>query len=421
MGLLPFFGGWIFEVGEGLPALPTTSTGYHFPAGATADVADVARIAAILGVAGEPRTTAPETGNAWQVGPDDGSAPALYVGSDGLSSWYFSGPWAATSGGSCAGVDLPAEAPDAPEDGVRPIEECVAPEPPAGVPTADQAEAKARELLTALGEDPTTYQFETYADEWAASVTTTTTVDGLRWPVGYGFGFGAEGALQWANGFLADPVATGPYPLIDLDGALARLAEQNGMWGYGFGAGVAADARAAEEAAAAEEAGAETVADDVATEPAPSDVDVPAAEPVVATLVDVSADLWWVWDTDNSVWLLPAYTFTDTNGLSFTVPAVTDDYMIVVEAIVQPLPEPLPTDPGGTDVDPPSTIGDPAELEAFVGVGLKEFEDLAAGYGYTTRVARQDGEDLALTDDYSESRVNVAVEADVVVDIVSIG
>ena len=49
IGLMPAFGGYVFEVGEDLPALPANSTGYHFPAGASVDVADVSRIAAALG------------------------------------------------------------------------------------------------------------------------------------------------------------------------------------------------------------------------------------------------------------------------------------------------------------------------------------------------------------------------------------
>ena len=57
-GLIPAFGGYVFEAGEGLPALPTNSTGYHFPAGATVEAAEVARVAAALGVEGEPQAAA---------------------------------------------------------------------------------------------------------------------------------------------------------------------------------------------------------------------------------------------------------------------------------------------------------------------------------------------------------------------------
>ena len=52
---------------------------------------------------------------------------------------------------------------------------------------------------------------------------------------------------------------------------------------------------------------------------------------------------------------------------------------------------------------------------------LPEFEEIAKRYGFTTRVARQDGVDLEMTMDYSEERVNVAVKDDVVTEILSIG
>ncbi|MGH9134462.1 MAG: hypothetical protein ACRDZZ_11030 [Ilumatobacteraceae bacterium] len=450
-GWMPF-GGYVFETGEGLPALPANSTGYHYPAGADVDVAEVARIAAALGVAGEPQALAPETGNRWQVGPDDGTAPALFVAADGQLSWYYSNAWATTIVEGCgfvgseggidgaADVDAatdPAAAPK-PQPGTDPAatvpadtapailpDECLTPDPPAGVPTAEEAAATASELLTAIGEDPAAFELETYADEWSASVTAYITVEGVRWPAAYGFGFGEEGAMQWANGTLADPVATGPYPLVDLDAAIARLTEQNGMWGYGGVEVLPADAREAEVATADEPVSDEPVSDDVvSTLPAPTDQPAAPAEPVVVTLVDVRADLWWAWDADNSVWFLPAYTFTDSEGLAFTVPAVTDEYMIIAEPTVEPMPEPAPAEPvDPVLVDPPTTEAPvaPADLEALVGVPLAEFEDLATRFGYTTRVARQDGEDLALTMDYSPSRVNVAVEADIVVAIVSIG
>lgn len=407
MGLLPF-AGWVFELGEGLPALPTNSTGYHFPAGAMVDAAEVARIAAALDIAGEPQATDVETGNAWRVGPDDGSAPALYVANDSMGSWYYSGPWDVTLGGGCVGVDLTTDSPDVSgEDDTRPIEECPTPEPPVGVPSAEDAEARSRELLIALGEDPAAFLFETYSDEWGASVTAFQTIDGLRWPIAFGFSFGGEGVLQWANGLLVEPVATGPYPLIDLDAVLARLAEQNTMWGFGV---AAVDDATAEEAASS----------DVQVEPAPGDqaVETPDVEPVVATLVDVRADLWWAWDADNSVWLLPAYTFTDTEGMTFTVPAVTDEYMMVVEPAVA---EPLPAEPENPAGEPGDPAADLADLATLVGVPLADFETVAAEHGYATRVARQDGVDLALTEDYSETRVNVAVEGDVVVEVLSLG
>ncbi|HWM20795.1 MAG TPA: hypothetical protein VNO51_13970, partial [Ilumatobacteraceae bacterium] len=427
------------------------STGYHFPADATTDAAAVARIAAALGIEGEPEAATADTGNLWRVGPEDGSSPALFVADDGQLSWYYSTAWATAAVEGCGvsgspGVDT-GTAVDADGDAVVtdvapktepatdelqvPIEECATPEPPAGVPTADEAATKANELLTALGEDPVAFELETYADEWNASVTAYTTIDGVRWPSGYGFGFGEQGALQWASGSLAEPVATGPYPLVDLDAAITRLSEQNGMWGYGGGDVLAVDARET-EAAAPDEVARNTNALDDTTPPVPTDggskPTTAPAEPIVATLVDVKADLWWVWDADNSVWLLPAYTFTDSEGNVFTVPAVTDEFMIFVEPTIEPQPVPAePIDP--VVVDPPTSDpassgvapGDPAVLEEAVGVPLPEFEEVAKRYGYTTRVSRQDGVDLPGTMDYNDSRVNVEVKDDIVIAIMSFG
>ena len=190
------------------------------------------------------------------------------------------------------------------------------------------------------GRGPGGVRARTYADEWSASVTAYTTLDGVRWPSGYSFGFGAEGALQWASGTLAEPVATGPYPLVDLDTAIARLRIRTGC-------------------------GATAVAMCWPSMPKrprrrrrltrwhatrrPTTCRRCRRRPTTAQsrrhpnrswrrCVDVKADLWWVWDADNSVWLLPAYTFTDTEGNVFTVPAVTDEYMIVVEPTIEPQP-----------------------------------------------------------------------------------
>ena len=465
-GLMPAFGGYVFEVGEGLPALPTDSTGYHYPAGVSVDAAEVARIADALGVAGNPEAAAAGSGNQWRVGPEDGSAPALFVSSDGQVSWYYSNAWAAVevagcgvSGGSGTPTDVASSTPleateptveatidsgvgvdgqvpkSAVEADQRPaIEECPTPEPPEGVPTADEAADRANELLTALGEDPAAFEFETFADEWSASVTALPIVDGVRLPIGFGFGFGGQGALQWANGSLAEPVATGPYPLVDLEPAIARLSEQNGMWGYGGGRDVLAVDAGAADAVATDDVGQDrTATSDVQTLPAPIDGSTPPTpeptppipEPVVATLVDVEADLWWVWDADNTVWLLPAYKFTDTEGNEFTVPAVTDEYLIVVEPTITPQPETLPPESVPAERLDPAVVGPlPAVQEAlaeFIGLPVEEFDAAVSGFGFTTRVARQDGVDLALTADYSETRLNLAVEEDIVVEIISLG
>jgi hypothetical protein len=485
---MPWFGGFEYEIGPGLPALPTDSTGYQFVPG-DVDVTEVTRLAEALGVTGEPvRGDADVDGRLWQVGPDDGTAPSLTVVADAQSSWYYSSAWAdpATSGTvnepcRIASVDGGPLDGGPVDDGLvddaelgRPVEEiCPEPTPPAGVPSSAEAEADVRARLAAMGLDPATFEYEVFADEWYASVTASRPLGSVSSPVSWNFGFGAEAALQWAGGYLGEPVATGPYPLIDLEAALARLADQSGMWGGIMArADVAVAADASDAAIAPEPETVETTLEGtvppetvpVETEPPetvpvetvppetvpvetvpPETVPVetvppetvpepvlPEPEPVVAVLVDVRADLWWAWDADGSIWLLPAYTFTDTEGRTHTVPAVTEEYLIVVEP--EPMPEPMPAEPlDPVMVDPfPGDPGDGGDIDAqvalddFAGLVGMTVDDATAKLqggqtGVTIRVIRLDGEDLAATMDYLPTRINVAVEGDVITELISVG
>ena len=447
MSTMPAFGGFTFEVGEGLPELPANATAYEFPPGAEADESTVAALAEALGVGAPPEPVDDETtGLLWRAGPDDGTAPSLGVSRDPQLSWYYSGAWADQPGLVCREVepadsllDEPAD-PSLSDDGDDLIggdavagdvgagtDPCVAPEPPAGVPTAAEAEARANDLLTSLGEEPGAYELETYADEWSASVVAWPSLDGVRSPMSWGFGFGGEGVLQWANGSLAEPVPAGPYPLVDLDTAVARLTAQNAPLAARDLPLVDVAEPAPDQATGTGSAGA--AASSVVPEPRVAiDPPVPGTdpavtvEPTVAILVDVRPDLWWTWDADGSVWLLPAYTFTDTEDRQHTVPAVTDEFLASPTRRTTRRRTPRPRrssrqEPPATDVPAPSSV-DPA---AVIGLTVDEATKVLAGGGLTLRVVREDGVDLIVTEDFSETRVNVAVDAGTVTEVVSIG
>jgi hypothetical protein len=491
MSSMPAFAGYTFGAAADLPALPANSTGYHFPAGASVDAARVAELAAALGVEGEPVAGGgvDVDGLSWRVGPDDGTAPMLTVGADAQLSVNYSSAWAdATSTVCVEPVDVGAAEPDAgTSDTAKPDSEvgveviCEEPAPPANVPTADAAEVLASELLDAIGADPSSFEFETYADEWAASVTAWSRLDGVRSPVTWGFGFGEDGALQWMYGTLATPIATGPYRLIDIDEALVRLEEQN-MW-FG-GGGVAMEDLAA---ATVRDAVSESPADAGAVTPTETPTETPAGTPTetptepstspevpadtssvetlpvdtlpvetepvdtvpvetlpvdtvpvetisvdtmpvesvptdlpteVVTLVDVRADLWWAYDDDGSVWLLPAYTFTDGQEREFTVPSVTDEFLIITEPV---LVDPMPLDPVLVDPVPVPDEAPEPDVGYIVGLGVDDATARLAESGLTLRVVIDDGTSLAVTEDFSSSRVNVEAADDVVIGIVSIG
>ena len=402
---MPAFMGFTYEAGPDLQALPTNSTGYQYPPGATLDAATVAELASALGVDGEPVPGggADVDGLAWRVGPDDGSAPSLTVGADAQLSVNYSTTWAGATSVGCAVTPVPATTVAAPTDTTCPDVEL-----PADVPTADEAEALAADVLEEAGLDPASFFFDTYADDWAASVTAFSQLDGVMSPVAWGFGFGESSQLQWMNGTLATPIATGPYPLIGLDEALQRLDQQN-MW-FGGGGAVMNDVAVTSDAMV-----------DVVSESPGVPVDTVPVEVTseVSTLVDVRADLWWAWDDDGSAWLLPAYTFTDTDDRTFTVAAVTDEFLIIAE----PVPvDPMPLDPSLVDpapVDPASTAT--IDTNDIIGLGVDDTTKLLDGRGLTLRIVTEDGVALAVTEDYSSSRVNVEVTDGVVTAIVSIG
>jgi hypothetical protein len=479
---MPAFMGFTFEAGPDLPPLPTDDTGYQYPPGASVDSAEVAELAASLGVGGEPVPGggAEVDGLSWRVGPGDGSAPSLTVGTDPQLSVNYSQAWntgVATAGcavaesgeprGEIGSAEVspdpavtadtavvvdPAPAPDSTV--VSPPETtCEEPEPPVNVPSADEAEALAAGVLESMGLDPATFEFETFADEWTASISAWILLDGVRSPISWGFGYGENAELQWMNGTLATPVATGPFALIGLEEALQRLEEQN-TW-FGGGGLAMGDAAVMSDSSGVAESGVgpdrpvpvegepaspqtepappvataptETVpTDSVPTDTVPTDTVPVETVPIgtvpvevttqVATLVDVRADLWWVWDDDGSVWLLPAYTFTDTEERVFTVPAVTDEFLIIPEPTsVDPMPiEPLPA-------EPPAGVPEPVDQFGIVGLAVDEATKVLDAEGLTLRVVIEDGVGLAVTEDFSTSRVNVEVADGAVVAVVSIG
>jgi hypothetical protein len=441
---------WIAEyvVGEGMPALPTNDTGYVFDASTPVTAEQVAALAAALGLTGQPERIDEGYGVSWRVGPDDGSEPSLWVSDDAQQNWNYSTAWDDVAVGRPCAVSSDAEGNES--------SDCPEPTPPTGVLSADEAELRVGELLSALGVDPSGLHIETFADEWFVSVDASDRTDDRAATRSWYFGFGAEGAMQYASGTLAPLQPVGPYPLVDIDTAVARLTD--GFYG-GFGGGVAiADsARAVTEPAAepavVEPTGDEPVSDEpVLIDPMPVDPTFPA-EPVVVTLVDVQPDLWWAWDADGTVWLLPAYRFIDSDGGWHVAPAVTDEFLIQADPVV--IDEPIPVEPDGgigdgaepvspPDSPPPDDGGNSAEtpgdsagepdiepgtdpevaialLEEFVGLSIEEFTAEAKAAGFETRVVMQDGESLAVTMDFRTDRVNVVVEGPRVVAVDSIG
>jgi len=73
------------------------------------------------------------------------------------------------------------------------------------------------------------------------------------------------------------------------------------------------------------------------------------------------------------------------------------------------------------DTDPTELPAGDFDESTVIGLDVDEAERVAADAGWVLRVARLDGEDLALTMDFRTDRVNVAVEDDIVTEVLSIG
>ncbi len=435
------------------PDLTSPAASWYFAPGVAPTADQAEQLAAAFGVSGEPVAVAADMGGGWTVGPNDGSAPSITIAGDAMQSWWYSPAWqtdASTSVG-CAypsegGVAIDATGDTDATDGtvvIDPVPVCEEPQPPAGVPSKADAEAKAREMLSTLGGDPASYELDTYADEWGASTTSFLMLDGVRTNLSFNIGYGEQGAVTWAGGFLAAPQRGADYPRIGVEAAIQRLNDQANSWMTGYGP-VMRDAGLAVEAAPDAVAGSSgsavaggsnplTEITEIVTEPStgPAVVvgEVPIGEvpidvePIVMTLTTVTGSLEQVWAADGTVWLLPGYSFGGAEGLLANVLAVEDQYLQQAEPQVLvdpvPLPEPMPVETAvaGTAVVEPA----PAAPFDVVGLSVDDATSAATEVAWEVRVAREDGVDLPVTADFRENRINVAIEAGVITEVLSIG
>jgi hypothetical protein len=353
---MAFFGPTEFVYDGDLPALDGPAGSWFFPTGQKPDLDRVAKLAAALGVVGDVRTLPTDQGGGWAVGPEDYSGAVLTIGSDGMLNWWLSaaaptataapaiacgevlpvepdaGVGSAASSGSATAVATPGgTAPAAPPvDVVAPetsVASCPLPQPPVGVPTKDEALAKAKQLFADWGYDVASYEFEApYADQYGASVNASLLLEGFKAPIMLSVGFGENGAVTYASGFLATPQRGADYPTIGAAAGLERLKTQQNQYVALAADGVATKAAPVDAA---------TSGTAIAPEPqlvncdaaSATDCAVPTPQTTTVTLNSVKADLTMLWAQDNTIWLLPAYTFGSADGGVYTVNAVDDAYI----------------------------------------------------------------------------------------------
>lgn len=291
IGMFPYGFGRNSFTASGLSTTAGTADGYAFDPRASSNVETVAALAEGLGVTGTPEVR----DGGWGVGPQDGTAPTLWVSFDGALSFSYSNPllnpW------HCVKVDEPCE-------------------PTGAVPSEDAALDAMSSLITMTGRDPGAFEFtsETYEGSPTRTAQAWPVVDGQRIEQGWHLEV-AEGGVIYANGSLAPLVDLGEYPIVSEQEAFERLSDPR------FGAQMTALPYAQREPDAS--ATTEWVPP---TEPpaTPAEGTAPAWAVNDVEIVEARLGLATNWQPEGSVLIVPAYQFTDSEGGTWSVIAVVD-------------------------------------------------------------------------------------------------
>ena len=425
-----------FTAAGDLPALDSNARSYTLTAG---DVStdSLNALTKAFGLTEDFVAQDASQGGGYLSGNYDGTIPTMYVGSDPMHYWSFSPVWDESSISSRPCI-IDSDTTYVPTSDVpAPIAEiCAEPTAPENVPTSAEVEELFATTVSALGGNVDDLIIDSYADEWGASVNGYLKIDGVRSSLSWSIGYGANAAISWASGALADVQDGASYPRIGTAAAIERLnSQQNGMWGGPMVRGAFTD-----DATAAIEPATSDVESVVTTEPATSDVptsdvvaetyptlDAPPPEIQEVSIIGVEEELVMLYGADGSIYLVPGYTFIaaeDEYGYAgrYTVSALPDEYMQVSDAVdaVPATEVPVPdTAVASTDVEPavdPAVEPDMAVAQdvadTVLGMSEAEATKTAEAKGLTVRVGSRDGEDFPLTMDYRTDRVTLTVIAD---------
>jgi hypothetical protein len=349
--------------------------------------ADLKKIATALGVKSDEVQTSP---------------------GDPYLSWYYSGVKAseASSPPSVGMSDSDAET-------TAPDRTVVSPPVPENVPTKDAAQTIVQKMLAKMGVDVDDANIEVNGDEYGVWVTAWETFDGMRSPMSWNIGLGANGAVTYAQGNFLKFARGANYPVVSTAEAVQRLGDPrySGWFGYG-----AVSSR-------------EVLAQDMTP--------IPAVEDVVQTirLTKVSASLTPVIASDTKLWLLPSYEYLTSEGYTVSALALDDKYIEQTPISTVPDSDVDVTVPGAgsgssgssTGATPPADGGVaepvptpqtvlPTENDAKALVGLNEDEavKIIEGNGWTYRIGSRDGEEFMLTKDFITSRLTLGIEKSIV-------
>ncbi|PHX70977.1 MAG: hypothetical protein CK521_05900 [Acidimicrobium sp.] len=280
------------------------------------------------------------------------------------------------------------------------------PTPPANLPDEATAIARVTQLLKDAGLRVKLYALSATKTEWSTDVVGTLLARDVSSNISLYVSFGSDAKITYASGPLVELKNAGSYPLVAPKDAVKRLSQMQ----YGL---MGPNARSAIDMAVSSPATENSI---------PAVVNVP--------ITGVRLALMQTTLTNNSSILLPAYTFTNTDGDVGTVLAIEDKYLSYGDSEVtdggEPEPEPKPVDPGSPAVVPgqaenptnPVAVLDDASAKKLIGLTEAEAQKVAAELGWQVRIAMRDGEAFMLTTDFQTNRVNLSITKGAVTNVV---
>ncbi|MEO8330118.1 MAG: hypothetical protein ABI586_08945, partial [Candidatus Nanopelagicales bacterium] len=279
----------------------------------------------------------------WTAGSTDGSGPTMQITPDGLASLNFWDPRIANYGCAIAVPGLEADssgsvdnstgsgggvAPGDPGLAVR--DECT--DKPGAAMSQAEVTDQFKELMQALGVDPSNYEFESMDSGMVDSgyVTAYEVVDGQRSGASWNASYVGKD-LQSMYGALAPMQSLGDYTVVSPSAAVERLGDPR--YGMGFSGGPIPYGPMPAEAGVALKG----VSD---VPPAPLDKPVMMPTPTLPTTVQPGDDFDWpvqevtitqarlgiamYTQTDGATVLLPTYELSGGDEMTWTVVAVDD-------------------------------------------------------------------------------------------------
>jgi hypothetical protein len=298
------------------------------------------------------------------------------------------------------------------------------------LPTKKEALAIAEKLIG----DESVVLSESSRDDWSVQVTATLDIaNGAELPSWGYVSIGDGGRVLGAGGVIGGLQRVGSYPTISASEAVKRVQ----MWPMMAMARKSALSESISVLPACEDSCEEVMpmpAEEISGEElpggtgdvvSPNDPTVVTDSPVIDVFptdgepediiaVKVTRSAMLVTDVEGRGWIVPAYAYETRDGAVFQAVALDDSQydtdVTAAPSVMSTIAEPAT----GSDTVEPKLVGD-AVLKAVIGMSEADAVTYVLKQGFVARTTERDGEGLAVTRDYSESRVNLVVKADKVV------